>query len=260
MTFDQEAHPRLRFAHNVLKVVVAQVRFPTAYPLADPAVQARLQQALLGLFPKPLPPAQEIMVSLTPRGPEQIQAQQSAIRFADESERTIVSIGPGAASLETSDYPGWEVFAAQFWSLLRIVEEHGRPAGITRFGLRYVDEIGIPGIDDIGGWARALQASLIGADDSLARDPRLVRSQQRVTIPVGDDVVNVVHGMVRNPTPGADSGSVYVVDSDAFTEAALPWDVVALAERAERYHRWMTNIFVRSLTPEGIGLMGGTER
>jgi uncharacterized protein (TIGR04255 family) len=260
MTFDQEAHRRLRFQRNALKVVVAQVRFPTAYALADPAVQARLQAAVAERFPMPLPPVQEIIVALTAKGPEQVQAQQGPVRFADADKRRIISIAPAMASLETTDYVGWEDFRAELRQLLDLVATHGGPIGFTRFGIRYVDEIAIDGLVTVTDWVRALAPGVLGDPDGLAQDPRALRTEQRVIIPVGDDVVNVLYGFVRDPEPNASPASTYVIDTDIFTETAQPWSPDALIERADRYHRWMTNIFVRSLTIEGIGLLGGTER
>src|SRR5438270_333537 len=131
MLFDEEERPRLKFEQNPLKVVVAQVRFPTAYPIADPAVQARIQAAVSARFPTPLPPIQEVIVALTPKGPEQIQAQQGPIRFADQEKRRIISIGPAMASFETTDYVGWEDFCGELQRLLDVVTTHGAPTGVT---------------------------------------------------------------------------------------------------------------------------------
>jgi len=260
MTFDQETHDRLRFERNPLKVVVAQVRFPTSYLLGDPGVQGRIQAEFLERFPEALPPVQEIMVALTQRGPEQIQTKQGPARFADPTKRTIVSIGPAMASLETTFYEGWERFREQIADVLDVVARHGSPTGMTRFGLRYVDEIAIDEMVSISDWSRALSDSVLGDANSLARDPRTIRTQQRVTIPIGEDVVNAIHGYVRNLEPGGQPASTYVIDADIFTEAAGPWDIESTLDRADRYHRWMINVFVRSLTHDGIELMGGTER
>lgn len=260
MTFDLEAHPRLRFQRNALKVAVAQVRFPTAYPLADPAVQARIQAAVVERFPVPLPPVHEIIVALTQKGPEQVQAQAGPIRFADAEKQQILSVAPGMASFETTQYVGWEEFRTELRHLLDLVAAHGGPTAITRFGIRYVDEITIDGLSTIEDWSRALAAGVLGDPDGLGRDPRVLRTEQRVIIPVDEDIVNVLYAFVRNVEPDASPASTFVIDTDVYTEQAQPWSSDSLIERAERYHTWITNVFVRSLTADGIRLLGGAER
>lgn len=258
MTFDQESHPRLKFEHNQLKVVVGQVRFPTAFALSDPAVHALIQAEVADRFPVALGPLQEVTFGLTPEGPTRLNAQRGPIRFADKESQQIISISPEMASFETTFYTGWEDFQQAFEYLLDLIGRHASLTQLTRFGLRYVDEIAVEGVVTTTDWARVIAPSALGADGSLARDPRAIRTEQRVIIPLGEDGVNVLHALVRDP---ANLGSsTFVIDTDLFTESPQPWDSASIIERAVRYHLWMTNIFVRSLTAEGIQLLGGSER
>jgi len=144
--------------------------------------------------------------------------------------------------------------------VLQLVAEHGTPTTFARLGLRYVDELAVEGVATIDGWADLLPGNLLGEPDSLLRDPRIVETSQHGRIRIGDDEVRFRHGLISRNGPDGTAASVYVIDTDVSTSASGPWDIVALLERLDRYHTWMTNIFGRSLTPDGIERLGGTTR
>lgn len=262
MTFDEEAWPRLRFGNgsNPLKVVVAQVRFPLAHALADPAVHSTIQRALGGQFPKALDPVQEVTFAVTPQGPTSPNVEQTAVRFADDEGKSTIAVGPAMASFETTRYEGWETFRPNIELVFRLVAEHGLPMTYKRLGLRYVDELSGPGITTIDGWAEVLATNMLGEPESLLRDPRAVETSQLSRIRVGDEDVRFRHGFVRRDGPDGSPQSIYVIDTDISTSTEGPWDIAVLLERLERYHAWMTNIFGRSLSPAGIERLGGMVR
>lgn len=260
VTFDEEAWPRLRFEKNPLKVVVAQVRFPASHALADPAVHAAIQRAVGDRYPKSLSPVQEVTYTITPQGPTQAQIERSAIRFSDENEQNVIAIGSEMVSFETTSYGGWEDFKAEFERLLALTEEHGAPTEVSRLGLRYVDELILDGINGMAGLGNVLTDGVLGSPDSLMRDPRVIETTQRSSIRLEDDVVSFRHGYVQREDERGQETSIYVIDTDIFTVAPVRWDLAALLDRAERYHTWGTNIFGRSLSRQGIELLGGRER
>jgi uncharacterized protein (TIGR04255 family) len=260
VTFDEEAWPRLRFGNgsNPLKVVVAQVRFPLAHALADPAVHSTIQRSLGDQFPRALDPLQEVTFAVTPQGPTSPSVEQTAVRFSDDEGKSTVAIGAALASFETTRYEGWETFRPNVVLVFRLVAEHGAPTTHKRLGLRYVDELVIPGITTIDGWAPVLASNMLGEPESLLRDPRAVETSQLSRIRVGDDDVRFRHGFVRREAPDGSPYSIYVIDTDISTSTEGPWDIAALLDRLERYHMWMTNIFGRSLSPAGVERLGGT--
>lgn len=262
VAFDDEAYPRLRFENirNPLKVVVGQVRFPPAYRLGDPAVQGTLQQALADDFPRPLDPVQEISFAFTPQGPTTPQVEQTAIRFGDQTGRRVSAIGVAMASFETTDYVGWEDFQSNLARILGLIGEHAAPTEYVRFGLRYVDELTVEGARTIGDWANIIAEPVIGPLDSLSRDDRVVETTQMSRVIIGEDEVRFRHGYIRRQGDDGTETSIYLLDTDMATTTPHPWDRDELLQRAARYHRWMTNIFGRSLTPEGLRQLGGEVR
>jgi|GEM_PF-6034955 len=257
MTFDEEAWPRLRFgAGNPLKVVVAQVRYPMAHGLADPAVQAAIQRALADSYPLSLDPVQEVTFAVTAQGPTPPKTEQTAIRFGNEAGTRVIAIGPGSASFETTRYEGWEAFLPEVERVLRLVAEHGVPTLFTRLGLRYVDELQLDDVATIGDWAGLLTSALVGEPSSLLRDPRVTETTQQGRLVLGEDELRFRHAYVGRP--GETPSSVYVIDTDISTKGQNAWDIAAIVERLNRYHGWMGKVFGRSFLPEGLERLGGT--
>jgi uncharacterized protein (TIGR04255 family) len=220
-------------------------------------VHAEIQRRLAERFPRPLDPVQELTFAMTPDGPTPPQVQQSAVRFSDPDETEIVAIGTAMASFETTRYRGWEEFLPSFETVLGLVAELGEPTACTRLGLRYVDELDPGDARGIGDWTGILAQSVLGSADSLLRDPRVVETSQLARIRLDDDEVRVRHGYVERPGDNGETGSIYVLDTDASTTLLNEWNIETLIARLQRYHGLMTNVFGRSLTPEGLERLGG---
>lgn len=256
MTFDQETHQRILFARNPLKVVVAQIRFPPDYALADPAGLAAAQAALSTRYPISLPRIQEMTIVAGPAGPVPPVVQPGPARFGDHAGTWVVSVGPDVASLETTHYESWVDFRTRLRELLEIVGGRGHTARVERLGIRYIDEMVTADAVALPDWEQYIAPSLFGNSDAAWIDPRVKRSIQQVSMSIEDNGINFTFGYVKNPD-GAPYPSTYVMDTDIFTEQPIPFDVDALLGRADRYHQWAWNLFRRSITPAAIGLLGG---
>src|SRR4051794_31420533 len=112
VAFDQETHPRVEFARNALKVVVAQVRFPISYRLEAAGVLAEIQRALGAPYPIGLPRGEEVTVSLGPGGATVNPSRPGPAQFPDRTRTHTVTIGPEMASFETTAYQDWPTFRA----------------------------------------------------------------------------------------------------------------------------------------------------
>lgn len=258
MTFDQETHPRVVFARNALKVVVAQVRFPVSYRLDEPGVLAELQRALSAAYPIGLPRGEEVTVAIGPGGATMNQGRPGPAQFADVSRTRTVTIGSDMASFETTAYEDWPTFRVAFGDLLALLEAHLQPAHVDRLGLRFVDELPGDGARMITDWTHLLTADLLGSENSPARDERAVRTLQFVSLDMGGDTINLRHGYTRN-LGDAGPASVYLIDTDVSSQN-VPWDIPDLLERADRYHDWAWKLFIRSVTDHAKAVLGEAGR
>lgn len=259
MTFDQETHPRIEFRNNPLKVVVAQIRFPAIYGLTEPAALAAIQATLGRLYPKALPRIPNVTVNIGPGGVADTSTDAGPVRFATDDESWLINITPEWISVETQAYVSWVGFRARFEEFLAAIPADLRPRRISRFGVRYVDQIQAPGVATASDWRPYIEQSLLGPEGALLFDDRIVQGLQQLSFRMNEDAINLRHGYVRNEAT-ADFPSTYVIDSDLFTETEQPFDVPAILARADRYHDWAWNLFRRSITPAAVDLLGGDER
>jgi uncharacterized protein (TIGR04255 family) len=258
VTFDQEVHDRIQFTRNALKVVVAQVRFPISYRLAESGVLATIQEALLADYPIALPRGNQVTIAIGPSGPVVAPPKAGPAQFANSARTSTVTIGEDTASFETTAYTDWPSFVASFENVLRLVDANVQPVGVDRLGLRWVDEIPSDGARTIDDWGRLMAPSLLGDNESPARDPRIVGTQQHVVIDMGHgDTINLRHGYSRNMGQQGPQ-SVYLIDTDVSAQN-VPWDIDDLLARAGRYHHWAWNLFIRSLTAAGRDVLGRAE-
>lgn len=258
MTFDQEIHPRMEFSDNPLKVVVAQIKFPTMFGLTEPAALAELQTVLGRRYPKALPRIPNVTVMIDPTGRPSTTTDAGPIRLASEDGLWTIAIATESISLETNAYVSWADFSGRLEELMTAVPASVRPHRTTRIGLRYVDQLQAANVATPSDWRGYIVPGLLGGPDSLIFDERIVQGIQQFSFAMDDSVINVRHGFVRNPAE-ADFPSTYVIDTDAFTEAEQAFEWGAILDLVTRYHGWAWNIFRRSITPAAVELLGGTE-
>jgi uncharacterized protein (TIGR04255 family) len=259
VTFDQEIHPRIEFSRNPLKVVVAQVSFPAMYGLTQPAALAAFQAALGREYPNPLPRIPNITVTISPEGASDATSEMGPVRFANEDGTWLINVGTEWISLETTAYETWVGFRARLADFLAAVPEQVRPSRVTRVGLRFIDQLQARDVSLPTDWRPYIDSGLIGMENSLIFDPRLVQGLQQLAFRIDDSGINMRHGYIRNDGD-ADFPSTYVLDSDIFTTTEQPFEVSAMLGRLDRYHDWAWNLFRRSITSAGVELLGGTER
>lgn len=257
VTFDLEAHPRIVFANNPLKVVVAQIRFPAQFGLTEPAALAAIQARLGQQYPTALARIPNITVNVGAGPVPETVVDQGPTRLASEDGQWVINIATDWISLETLGYASWAGFRDRFQELLAAVPDDVRPARASRIGLRYVDQLQAPGVESPADWQAFIVRALIGDPASLVFDERLVTALQQLSFRIDDDAINVRHGYVRNG-PDADYPSTYVIDSDLFTEIESPFEWNGIAEKLDRYHGWAWTIFRRSITDAAVELLGGT--
>ncbi len=74
------------------------------------------------------------------------EADSEETAFGISRDQTwIVTVDQNRLILQTTNYQGFEEFQSFLVKALRVLKQTSCPDGITRIGLRYIDEISIPG-------------------------------------------------------------------------------------------------------------------
>lgn len=85
-------------------------------------------------------------------------------RFTVRDRTVAVAISPESITVETTRFTSYETYRPVIASALNAASKVLAPDGIARVGLRFIDEIRVPGVtqDRPGEWAEWLDPSLLG--------------------------------------------------------------------------------------------------
>jgi uncharacterized protein (TIGR04255 family) len=121
-----------------------------------------MKRLLASNFPLPQPLQNTRIVATA--GVQPTLQQEMIPRFSTRDQTTAVTFGPQALAVETTTYSSFE----RFVELVRVsVDARQKVApvdGLTRLGLRYIDEIRVPDVcNGVVGWREWVNEDLLGA-------------------------------------------------------------------------------------------------
>lgn len=240
-----------------LKLVAFELRFPPQPRLDDPAVHVELFERLRHRLPIiGKPPFMELELGLGPT-PRQ---EPRGLRLLDRERTMTVTLTGEALAIETSRYERYEAFAGLLGEVVSAVHGLVEIPSATRIGLRYIDEIALPGVTGLDGWRPWIHGDLlIGGvlDGYKTKDYRA-----GVTVEVDDDqVMGVRFGFVQELLVNPDGplrivnspeGEYFLLDIDSSWTASpdrFPeFSVEEMLARCERLHRPIRAVFERAIT------------
>lgn len=148
-----------------LALVTAEIKYPGEIGTPIPSrVQYALSEALgeeWVIDPVVVPQA-----GLTVLGGMPVMGQPAGfpagalLRFADRRRETAVAFTGGSISVETTRYQNWPTFRVTLEIAIGAGEKLLRPSGMTRAGLRYINEVRVEGADSAS-WGEWLSPSVL---------------------------------------------------------------------------------------------------
>lgn len=145
------------YVNDALRYAAIEVRFAPLDDLVSPIVNEfrdRIRGDLVVSEQE-----QQVTLNLGPAGPSTQQTLRQ--RFSTRDRITSAVLGRDILILETTDYPGWSEFRDRFMRLIAGLEDVRRPDGILRVGIRYIDEIRVPGLQRLRDWSHWISESLM---------------------------------------------------------------------------------------------------
>jgi uncharacterized protein (TIGR04255 family) len=151
---DREMYP-----NAPLQLVAWELRTPAIPEFLTPSgVVQSMSGRLRDLAPIVAQPETFLVVEPTPQAQPRGEARQ---RLLDRKQTLSITVGPTATIIETTAYTRFEEFAEVIERVVRAIESIGTAAGFERIGMRYIDEIRVPGIEDPGGWSGYINETLL---------------------------------------------------------------------------------------------------
>jgi len=246
-------------ARAPLQLVVCQVRHDRNMAVSDGARVLAIRDDL-NTYPRMEQMAQqEIGLAIGPAGPSQVSSgsTQQGWRLLSEDGTWTVALLPDFFALECTGYTSWTEFRMRLQGLAHSVLTHLRPSVELRLGLRYVDRITVPTVDEPQGWNGYINERLL----SIALDERLgsaLSSLQQIAQFQGPDGVQVLlrHGTQPDPTTSA---WPYFLDTDCFRSDGRRLEVDSLMSGADALHRLALQVFQAAITPQLHELLAAQE-
>lgn len=189
------------------------------------------------------------------------------LRLSARDKRTSVTYAPSSITIETTKYETWDDLRALAETGLAARMDVAPVDGVERIGLRYVDEVRIPG-DERPDWRSWIEPQLAPPALEVAAGALVVQQQQSVvqyaTERAGVSVV-LRYGAVDGPSviqaiplvrPEAPSSSpFFLVDTDASWTPGPgaevpPLDPGSVLAEADVLHSYVKELFEASLTDQ----------
>lgn len=255
--------PEVPLAEPPLVRVIAQVRFPLIASIEKRDFIAAFQEAVRREYPV-LRPEQSRSVVLRTGGVMDAHTSTSW-RFLDPSSAWRVTLAPDFLALETSCYTSRDDFLERFRRTLGALEAHVDPKVVDRLGLRYVDRISGPNLDDLSALVRPEVSGILATP--LANQARHAVSENVFELPDEAGLVTTRWGLVP-PHGTVDPGAVepidersWLLDIDVFespsSATARPFEVDPIVMQTRAFAERSYSIFRWAVTDEFLRRYGG---
>lgn len=257
--FTESSPPRVSLTNAPLVRVIAQVRFPDVASIENQEFIAPFKEAIQHEYPV-LRVEQGGSVVLGPEGVVNARPN-SAWRFQEVDGAWNVVLAPGFLALETREYTNRDDFLRRLDMVLLALGEHVAPPVADRVGIRYIDRVSGPNLDDIEALIRPQVAGVLGT--TLASFVEHAITEHVFRLP--DDVGRITArwGLLP-PQATVDPAAIdaldeksWLLDLDAFRADTQRFDAEGAGHQARRLTQHIYSLFRWVVTDEFLRRYGG---
>lgn len=262
------SYKREVFVNAPLAYVACEVRFPLAPSLTGEDSLIAFATAFADTLPIP-----EVSTFLPSPEMDAGDGPERQLRFLDKARTASVALTRRSVSIEATHYDGWDHFKPGVLQAIRATTGIAPIVGVERIGLRYINEIRVPGpVTDASGWKGWIDEGIVSHLEPIpgytAESSQTVidlrgqggRMVARYAALVGSGVVS--DQPLRRKVP-ANQGPFFVIDTDSYRETPgeemLECTSGALDPVLDELHEPLGELFQRAITDKSRNLFrGGT--
>jgi len=235
--------------------VIAQVRFPTRLAVRNPDRIIGFQD-LIGTH---YPHLERRVHSIIRSSPPSTGGEDSVHwRFADDTRNWLVTLAEDFIALETRAYESRTDFLERLKIILQALEETLPPTHMTRFGIRYIDQIKGEPLTKI---ATLLRDEVIGVANLLGAPAKQLLTHIEVAADPGDLVArwgklpaNMTIDLSLAPPIREES---WIIDLDVSKSGESPFLSEAIIETATLCAKRIYAVFRWMVTKDFLRTYGG---
>lgn len=262
------AAPAFYLENDALSQVLCQIRFPTILRIRQEDAVIGFQDAVRAQYPR-YTRQEGATIVMTPEGVQQQPDMSVRHFFGSLDDGHSVILSTDFVAIDARKYEGIQDFSRRISDVVGVVREHFTPGEIERVGLRFINEFRFSGGELGAQMARAIEPHLLGAAGTSELLHTTRATQQVVDLVGSDSQMLVRHGLqpfggsMVEPTPfqkGDHLPSVdpcYVLDVDAFTDAAIPFDPEGVDATLRAFNDDIRSFFAWGVREEyRVGVLG----
>lgn len=242
-----------------LELVVAQVRFPLIASIGNADFIGPFQEAIRSQYP--VLRAEETREFAFAQSQLLPSKETTLWRFHDVADFWRVTLAPTFLALETRKYSDRSDFISRFHFLSSAVAAHFSPTVRDRLGIRYLDRIVSPELEDLPLLVRTEVLGVLGTQFGFSAHHAV--SDSVFNLPMENGRLRSRWGTLPQGVT-IDPASIlpvehasWILDIDAFIPEqgqfepeSLRRDLLALAERSYAFFRW-------AISPDFLSRFGG---
>ena len=252
MALDQD---REIYPNAPLKLVAFELRFPPVPIFESESGKQSIYERLRGELPI-LGPPPAVTVEVVGGTARQ---RVLGTRLIDRRRLRTMTISEDAFTVETSAYVRFEEFLELIKMGLDVIHEIGTLPAVQRMGLRYIDEIAVPGVEDVQGWHDYIVDDLLAPASFQGFETLDYRGALGLSVAT-DHAVAIRFGVVNAPVvdpngplriSNSPEGSYFLLDIDsawtAPTAEFAEFDPELVLARCHELHDPVRTIFERAI-------------
>jgi uncharacterized protein (TIGR04255 family) len=250
--------PEVPLRNAPLVRVIAQVRFPLVASIEKRDFIAPFQEAIRRTYPV-LRQEQTQGFVMTSTGPAPFAQQAAAWRFTGADEQWRVSLSPDFLALETTAYTSRTDFVGRLKDVVTALEQHIGPTLVDRLGIRFIDRVAGPAMNDI---RKLIQPEVLGIAGTLSSGH--VQHTLTESLFSASDALLLARWGYLPPGKTVDPSAIenssepsWILDLDMFSAAHFPFAVDGIVDKARQFAERIYCVFRWAMTDEFLKLYGG---
>ena len=252
------------YEKNFITQVVLRADFaPGSVPMVQP--EESLLSALDG-FPvrsRLNRTKSEVHIRKTPQGPVRDTQTRNFVEnnFMTEDKTRRIALCGEYLFLEEKRYESYAALRDLFLDVLEPAAAQYPGMQIKRLGMRFINEIKLPGADAGPGlgadfWQKYINPFLLGGPRFAANDGALARHMCTTELNYGTDRATIKYGIFNGEYPKPNRRREFILDVDTYCQTDLA--PAAVAAKLDDYHQAACSVFEAAITDALRDRMGRT--
>jgi uncharacterized protein (TIGR04255 family) len=259
------------FAQPPLALVTAEIRLSYEPRLNDTATRDTVAQAVREHLPI-LDSEQVVSLSVQSASGQVAEETLPQLRALNPEKTATLTLNANALTVQVVEYEHFGSFLELVTVCLQALAPSVPGALVRRVGLRYINEVRIPGgVTDTREWSKWLSSDLLAAFALLPDQPVgglngsvlfHVDRERNILFRWGEAVGrSILVPTIPLRRPELTEGRFFLLDTDSFWEPGSPQslDVPRLADELGRLHVPIGKLFLASLTEDVKALFRGRD-